>query len=319
MSEPNVVVVGSVNMDLSVRVPHLPRAGETVSGGDLEHGAGGKGANQAVAARLLGASTTMVARVGSDEFGSQARRALDAAGVDTSAVATVATATGTALIVIGPDGDNIITVSPGANGQLGPDCLDGLAERLARADALLLQLEVPVATCTAAARLARAAGVQVVLNAAPLPHVIGDDLRGLIAEADVLIVNEVEAAGLLDAAPSGPAGPDPHAYPAALRSLGPSDVVVTLGARGAVYAGSDGHSEHVPAFPVDAIDAVGAGDTFCAALTVARATGVPDLGEAVRRACAAGALAAASRGGLASFPNRTEVDEFLKQRSDHAS
>ncbi|GAA3048658.1 hypothetical protein GCM10020229_70060 [Kitasatospora albolonga] len=223
-----VVVVGSVNVDLAVRVPHLPRPGETVTGGGLEESAGGKGANQAVAAARLGVTTVLIARVGDDAFGRRAREGLAAAGVGVAAVTAAATATGTALIVIDPEGENTITVSPGANADLDSESVEAEAGRLAGAGAMLLQLEVPVATCLTAAGLAKAAGVPVVLNAAPLPGVIGAELSELIAMADVLVVNEVEAADLL----GGGAGLDLLELPAALGRLGPAEVVVTLGARG---------------------------------------------------------------------------------------
>ncbi|MFJ8039568.1 ribokinase [Kitasatospora sp. NPDC096147] len=311
MTGPQVVVVGSVNMDLAVRVPHLPRPGETVPGGELEQGGGGKGANQAVAVRRLGARSALIARVGDDEFGHRLRAELAEAGVEVAGVGTAGVATGTALIVIGPDGDNTITVSPGANAALDPAVLDDHSGRLVTADALLLQLEVPVATCLAAARLARAAGVLVVLNAAPLPATIGAELRELIAAADVLVVNEVEAAGLI-----GPPGDLPVLeLPSALGRFGPSEVVVTLGSRGAVHTGPDGSGDvHVPAFAVAAVDAVGAGDAFCAALAVARADGTTPLGAAVRRACAAGALATTGRGARAALPTGAEVDALLARQ-----
>ncbi|MFI5527524.1 ribokinase [Kitasatospora sp. NPDC051853] len=310
-----VVVVGSVNVDLAVRVPHLPRPGETVSGGGLEQGTGGKGANQAVAAARLGARTALVARVGADEFGRRAREALAEAGVEVSAVTTAAAATGTALIVIGPDGENTITVSPGANAELDPAGVEAQAGRLAGAGALLLQLEVPVATCLAAARSAKAAGVPVVLNAAPLPTEIGADLRELIAAADVLVVNEVEAAGLLGGDGGGDGVGEVVGVPAALGRFGPGEVVVTLGSRGAVHTGPDGAGVRVPAFAVEAVDAVGAGDAFCAALAVARAEGTTDLGTAVRRASAVGALATTGRGAQGALPTRAEVDAFLAGRT----
>ncbi|MEV6925682.1 ribokinase [Dactylosporangium sp. NPDC051485] len=311
MSEPGVVVVGSLNMDLRVRVPRLPRPGETVPGGDLERGAGGKGGNQAVAARRLGVSTTMIGRVGDDEFADQLSTTLAEAGVDIGGVTPVPGPTGTALILVDPTGENMITISPGANGRLRPDGLGALNQQLRTAGVLLLQLEIPIETCLAAARLARAAGVPVVLNAAPLPPTVDGALLELIVLADLLVVNETEAAGLISDATSSAAGADPHAYALALRRLGPPEVVVTLGADGAVLAGLDGHSQHVPAFPIEVLDAVGAGDAFCAELAVARATGERDLHVAVRRACAAGALAATRLGAQSALPSRPEVDALL--------
>ncbi|MCW2875947.1 MAG: hypothetical protein JWQ95_47 [Sphaerisporangium sp.] len=280
-------------------------------GGDLERGAGGKGANQAVAARRLGARTAMIGRVGDDEFGAELRAALAEAGVDIAGVASVTGPTGTALILVDPAGENVITISPGANGRLRPDGLGGLTGQLGTAGALLLQLEVPVQTSTAAARLARDAGVPIVLNAAPLPTTVDEPLRRLIGLADLLVVNETEAAGLIGDAATGPVEADPHAYALAMRRLGPAEVVVTLGAKGAVLVGLDGRSRHVPAFHIEVVDAVGAGDAFCAELAVARATGVRELDIAVRRACAAGALAATRPGAQSALPSRYEVDALL--------
>ncbi|MET9487033.1 ribokinase [Nocardia sp. NPDC006630] len=336
MCEPVVVVVGSVNMDLSVRVHSLPYAGETVSGGALQRGAGGKGANQAVAARRLGARTALIGRVGADEFGSELRGVLRRAEVDDSALTTTDAATGSALVVIDSAGENMITISPGANGTLGPGEITRHAARIAAADALLLQLEVPIAACLAAVRTARAAGVLVVLNAAPLPPDVSPELLELISGTDILIVNEGEAAGLLDAAESAGyrdgmrAGADTRRselaalpLPAALRALGPREVVVTLGSRGAVYADADGDLDSCAGFIVEAIDAVGAGDAFCAALTVHQVSNRTDLGSAVRYACAAGALATTRRGAQSAAPTGAQIDALLRtatsRRSDYAS
>src|SRR5262249_14998160 len=158
------------------------------------------------------------------------------------------------------DGENTVTCSPGANGRLGPDRLAALPTLLEMAGALLLQLEIPVATSMAAAQLARAAGLPVILNAAPLPTTVDEQLERLIGLADVLVVNETEAAGLAGAASAVAVAADPYPYAAALRRLGPPEVVVTLGAQGAVLAGHDGRLTHIPAVTVHTVDAVGAGD-----------------------------------------------------------
>lgn len=305
-----LVVVGSLNMDLAVRVHRLPAPGETVSGQDAVRGAGGKGANQAVAAARLGARVRLVGLVGDDAFGTELRHGLVTEGVDDSAVGTLdGAASGLALIVVQHDGENAITLSPGANHRLDEAALAALTGRgvIGDADALLLQLEVPVATVTAAAKAAQAAGVPVVLNAAPLPTV-DDELRELLCHVDVLVVNETEAAGLL-----APVGPDtPRSWPgraAALRSLGPNLVVVTLGADGAVAADGTGHVVQA-GFPVDTIDTVGAGDAFCAQLALALGVGA-ELDDALRRACAAGALATTRTGAQPALPTRAEVDSLL--------
>ncbi|MVU81913.1 ribokinase [Nocardia sp. ET3-3] len=319
MREPEVIVVGSVNMDLSVRVRSLPAPGQTVSGGDLRRGSGGKGANQAVAARRLGARTALIGRVGADEFGAELRAALRRAGVDDSALGIGAAATGSALIVIDSTGENMITISPGANGLLDTDEVAGQAARIAAADALLLQLEVPIAACLAAARAARAAGTLVVLNAAPLPADIGPELLELISGTDILIVNEGEAAGLLAAGGDARRGFDPSTLASALRALGPREVVVTLGSRGAVFADADGDPDAFAGFAVEAVDAVGAGDAFCAALTVHRVTTRDDLRSAVRYACAAGALATTRRGAQTAAPTGAEIDDLLRTATARGS
>ncbi|MEH0986052.1 ribokinase [Micromonospora sp. CPCC 205556] len=305
-----MVVVGSLNMDLCVRVPRLPEPGETVAGRSLERSPGGKGANQAVAASRLGASASLVGSVGTDSFGTELTRGLTAEGVDVAAVTYSATApTGVAMIIVEASGENMITLAPGANGELRPADLAGLGPMLADADALLLQLEIPLATVRAAARTARDHGVPVILNAAPLP-LVDAELLDLLHLTDLLVVNETEAAGLtgLDRA-------DPAATAVALRRLGPPEVVLTLGAQGAVAADAAGVHQ-VPPFAVDAVDAVGAGDAFCAELVLARAgCDTPGaLAAATGRACAAGALATTRPGAQTAAPWRAEVDRLLAEQ-----
>ncbi|MDJ0368888.1 ribokinase [Streptomyces sp. H10-C2] len=324
-----LIVIGSLNMDLSVTVPRLPRPGETVSGADVVRGPGGKGGNQAVAAARLGARVRMVGLLGDDAHGADLRAALVAEGIDDRAVNVLpGTATGLALIVVQHDGENTVTLSPGANRHLDEATLRTLTDGIVadRGDTVLLQLEVPLPTVLTAAREARAAGALTVLNAAPLPEP-GPLMAELLREVDVLVVNETEAAGLPGA--SGIAPPADRDHPGAdpagaeparqdedwtaradrLRLLGPATVVVTLGAVGAVAAGSGGHHTE-PGFPVDAVDTVGAGDAFCAQFAIALGLGRP-LAEAVRRACAAGALAATRHGAQDALPSRAAVDALL--------
>ncbi|MCW3819046.1 ribokinase [Micromonospora sp. DR5-3] len=302
MTSGRIVVVGSLNMDLSIRVPRLPSPGETVAGTELVRGAGGKGANQALAARRLGAHVALVGMVGADQFGAELRDSLSGDGVDVSGVMVTAdAATGVALIVVGPDGENMITISPGANAKLATPKLHALLDG---AQALLLQLEIPIDACRAAADAARSSGVPVVLNAAPLPQHPSPDLAELIRRSDVLVVNETEAAGL------APDATNATSAASALRNLGVAEVVVTLGGNGAIAASPTGIT-HVPAFPVDAVDTVGAGDAFCAEFALARTASGTDLRTATRRACAAGALAASRRGAQAALPYRDEVDRLF--------
>ncbi|MFC1406962.1 MULTISPECIES: ribokinase [Streptacidiphilus] len=309
-----LVVVGSLNMDLSVTVPRLPAPGETVSGADVIRGAGGKGANQAVAAARLGARVRMVGLLGDDAFGSELRSCLATEGVDDRAVAELpGAASGLALIVVQHDGENTITLSPGANHHLDTATLATLTDGLLAAptDTVLLQLEVPLPTVLAAARTARAAGALTVLNAAPRPEP-GPLLAELLREVDVLVVNETEATGLLGIQhrPGADTGLETWAERAEqLRALGPATVVITLGALGALAAGPL-HRHHQPGFPVHAVDTVGAGDAFCAQLSIALGAGVA-LPQALRRACAAGARAATRVGAQSSLPTRAEVDALL--------
>jgi ribokinase len=280
----SVVVVGSGNVDLVSQVERLPRPGETVLSTGFATHAGGKGNNQATAAARAGARTTFVGAFGDDEHGARLRASLAADGVHTL-VRTSAEPTGTALIVVSAAGENSIVVNAGANATL-----TGLAaaerEAVAAADVVLLQLEVPLETVTAAAR---AATGTVVLNAAPARPLPGD----LLAAVDLLVVNEHEAALL---------GGADH-----LLTVVPA-LVVTLGAAGALVRTLHTTTE-VPGIPVDVVDTTGAGDTFCGAL-VARLDDRVPLEPAVRFATAAAALSVRRAGAVPAIPTREEIDHF---------
>ena len=283
---PSVVVMGSINMDLVIRVPRLPRPGDTVLGDRLLTIPGGKGANQAVAAARLGAPVRMVGRVGSDAFGAQLVDGLRADGVDVSGVTVDATEpTGAALIVVEQGGENTVTVAPGANSRVGREDLARLGSELHEGDVLVVQLEVPLETVFGAIEAAQQIGARVVLNAAPSAQLLGQPLP----HADVLVVNERESEDL--------GGVD------RLRLAG--DLVVTLGERGSVlYA--DGHKTPVEPRRVKAIDATAAGDAFVGALAFALARG-DSLLDAVRLGNAAGAVAATKLGAQPSLPTLREV------------
>lgn len=291
-----VVVVGSANVDLVVPVPRHPEGGETILGGELTRHAGGKGANQAVAAaRAGGADTSFVGAVGQDESGDLLLGSLDGAGVHTDLVDRVPGATGTALISVSPDGENTIIVAPGANSHVHVG--DVQARRLAEADVVLAQLEVPLDVIAAAAA-ARRSGALFVLNAAPsreLPWELWDAL-------DVLVVNEHEAADL--------AGRDRElaALAADLLAHVPA-VVITLGAQGSLVAERDREPLNVPAFPVEPVDTTGAGDTYCGVLAAALARGAA-LPDAARLAAAAGALATTAAGAQEAVPTAGAVAEL---------
>ncbi|MEZ0065220.1 ribokinase [Streptacidiphilus sp. MAP12-20] len=297
---PKIAVVGSINLDLVVPVPRHPRPGETVLGGDLAEYPGGKGANQAVAAARLGAAVAMLGRVGADDAGARLRRALEREGVDVSRVEAVdGVPTGRALIAVDDlTGENSIIVSPGANTALAPEHCASEGALLRDADITLLQHEIPPETVAAAARLA---GGTVLLNPAPARELSLD----LLHMVDLLVPNREELAALV-----GHPLPDLHAVADAARCLrGPTAVVVTLGAEGALLC-EDGAVAFVPPHPVAPLDTTAAGDAFCGALAVGLAEG-RSLHEAVRRANVAAALSTTLAGAQPSLPTRDEVAQAL--------
>ena len=292
-----VTVLGSANMDLVVRTPRLPKAGETVLGDQFAMIGGGKGANQAVAAARAGGDCRLIAAVGDDANGAALRAGLVRAGVDVALVRTLAGASGVALIGVDEHGENQIVVAPGANAEL-LGLTDADTAAIASADVLVCQLEVPIETVAAAAAAARAAGTRVVLNAAPA-RPLPDHLLNL---CDLVVVNQTEAQEL-----SGTTG-DGDALVDAMLKLVPR-VVLTLGAAGAAYADRDGTRFHTPAPSVTAVDATAAGDAFVGALAVAWAEDRP-MRTAIQWACAAGAAAACRPGASESLPDRTRIDEL---------
>ncbi len=319
-----IVVLGSANMDLVGTGPHLPGPGDTVLGHGFAMIAGGKGANQAVAAARAGAGRTAVAAiaaVGDDAFGPALRSGLVDAGVDVTLVRTVPGTSGVALIAVDDAGENQILVAPGANGRLTRLTPADLAA-LAGAGALVCQLEVPVEVVTEAARSARAAGVRVVLNAAPARPLPGE----LLAATDLLVVNEGEAAivtgltGLTGSAGGervAGAGMDGGSGdPARLAELVDALVrlapraVLTLGAAGVRYGDRTGVRLAIPAPVVSAVDTTAAGDAFVGALTVAWLGG-RSMESALRWACAAGAACARTFGAATSLPGRAVIDELF--------
>jgi len=304
---PRITVVGSLNTDLVIRAPHLPSPGETVTGGEFATFPGGKGANQAVAAARLGARVALVGCVGGDDFGRRLIDGLRRDGVDVTHVRPAeGSASGTALITVGPGGQNTIVVAPGANSKLTPDDV-ARAERLIEESAvLLLQLEVPMETVLAAVRLASAHGVRVVLDPAPAPS--GPLPPDLLKLVDVINPNETEARALTGVTVTD----EQEAGVAATRLLaqGVRAVVIKLGARGA-FVHDGGRTAVVPGIRVDAIDATAAGDAFAGALAVGLAK-EKDLIDAVHFANAAGALSVTRRGAQPSMPLRAEVDAFAR-------
>ncbi len=296
-----IAVVGSLNMDLVVRADRFPRPGETLAG-EYFSAAGGKGANQAVAARRMGGQVTMVGCLGDDGFGATLRQGLSDEGVDTRHVVTVpGVATGVALITVDGSGENTIIVAAGANGVISATHVEAARVAIASARVLLLQLEVPMPAVMAAAAIAREAGTTVILNAAPARALDA----ALLSLADVLGVNETEvlaAAGVDAASPEDAAA---HA-----QSRGAGAVVVTLGAAGALLRDRSGIVASVPAFEVDVVDTTAAGDAFVGAFGVALAEGAAPA-DALRFGSAAGALAVTRAGAQPSLPTRLQIETLL--------
>ena len=302
-----VLVVGSANVDFTVAAPRLPGLGETVTGGTLLVNHGGKGANQAVAARRLGAEVRFIACVGDDGSGREIRAALEAEGIGIAGVGvTGEAATGTALIVVDRQGRNQIAVAPGANWRLSLEHVRSRADDFAWAQVVVCQLETPLETLAWALEEARRRGVATVLNPAP----VRDGLPDIWRFVDYLTPNEGEAERL-----SGIAVRDPRSAAAAgqaLRGRGVGTVIVTLGAQGSLACTAQGEVAS-PAHPVSAVDTTAAGDAFNGALGVALGGGRP-LEDALRFANAAAALACTRRGAQPSLPTRAEVDRLLGEK-----
>ena len=299
-----IVVFGSINIDLVGHAPTLMRPGETVLGSTLDFAPGGKGANQALAAARAGAKARMVGCVGTDDFATRALALLREGGVDLSFVRQMDRHTGTALIIVDAAGENMITVLPGANSRLNATALE--AAGIGAGDWLLLQLETPIEATLAAARLAHENGAKTVLNLAPFMEF---DLA-LLADIDVLVVNETELSGvlgLLDA----PAL-DEAASVAWLAEKTGTIVVATLGPRGALAA-ANGEIVTAPALAITPIDTVGAGDTFVGYLAAGLAENLP-LSQAMERAGVAAGLACLTRGAQPSIPELGAVQSRLAKR-----
>jgi ribokinase len=293
-----ITVFGSINVDLVCRVRKSPLPGETVLGSDYALIPGGKGANQALAARRAGAKVRMVGAIGDDDIGKVALNELIPAGVDLGSVARRSGTTGVAIITVDDNGENTIVVSPGANAAANAGQIP--AAGLGAGDTLLLQLEVPQAEVFAAARLARAGGARVVLSVAPVAPFTPEQL----ADIDIVIVNQHEAEDF--ARHFGLAGGNAEATVAALTAKLGRTVITTLGPDGAVAAGRDGVIR-VPALKVTPVDTTGAGDTFAGVLAAFFDEG-RDLRSAMALAAVAGSLACTKHGAQPSFPTRAEIE-----------
>lgn len=300
----SIVVVGSSNTDMILQMARIPRPGETILGGRFSMAAGGKGANQAVAAARAGGRVTFIARVGDDMFGAKAIEGFRADGINVEHVIRDSQApSGVALIFVAEDGENSIGVASGANARLSPADVQRAEQVIGSAGTLVMQLETPMETVRAAAKMAAGRGVRVILNPAPAQP-LDDDLLRCVS---ILTPNETEAELLTGVSVRGPGEASQAA--AVLRNRGVRAVLVTLGPAGTFVSSPEGQY-HVPSFKVEAVDTTAAGDVFNGALAVGLSEGMP-LRQAVRFANAAAALSVTRLGAQPSAPFRKEIEQLL--------
>ncbi len=303
----NLVVLGSINADHILNLESFPTPGETVTGNQYQVAFGGKGANQAVAAGRCGANIAFIACTGDDDTGERVRKQLAGDNIDIAPVSVVAgESTGVALIFVNAEGENVIGIHAGANAALTTKRVEAQRERIANAEALLMQLESPVESVLAAAKIAHENQTTVVLNPAPA-RVLSDELLALV---DIITPNETEAEKLTGIRVEN--DDDAARAAQALHDKGIGTVIITLGSRG-VWASVNGEGRRVPGFKVKAIDTIAAGDTFNGALVTALLEG-KNLDDAIRFAHAAAAIAVTRKGAQPSVPWRKEIDEFLSQQ-----
>ncbi|MBR3219697.1 MAG: ribokinase [Thermoguttaceae bacterium] len=301
--KPSIVVVGSSNTDMVIKADHLPVPGETILGGEFMMAAGGKGANQAVAAARLGGQVTFVSRVGSDSLGEQAIAGYRAEEIDTSLIQRDEKPTGVALILVDDKGQNVISVAPGANYRLSPADADRAEEVIAQAKMVVVQLETPLDTIERTAKIAARHGVPVILDPAPAPsQPLSDEL---LAGITYIKPNETEASRLtgIDVVDEASAARAAEV----LLAKGLRGVIITLGAAGALVVPAEGQAQVLPSKKVDAVDATAAGDCFCGALAVALAEG-KSLLEAARFAIDAAAISVTRMGAQPSLPYARELE-----------
>ena len=307
----SIVVVGSLNMDLVALAPRLPSVGETLVGSRYFSVAGGKGANQAYAAALLGGDVAMFGRVGDDDYGRQMRASLTEAGCDVTHVASLPGPSGVALITVADSGQNTIIVVPGANDAYDVEQVERDAVAFAGARCALFQLETPLPTVIAAARAAKTAGAQIILDPAPAPDTLPAELLSLV---DILTPNETEAARLVGRSDTRLERADAEAIARQLQGRGCGIVIVKMGAQGCFVADRD-ESHWVSAPSVTARDTTAAGDVFNGALAVALTEGAP-LAKACAFAAEAATLSVTRLGAQSSMPRRSEIaflDELVGQ------
>ena len=309
METGKLVVLGSINADHILNIEQFPHPGETVIGKQYKVAFGGKGANQAVAAGRSGAEIAFIACVGADDIGERIRRQLASDRIDTQPIEAIAdSTTGVALIFVNAEGENVIGINAGANAAVTPDYLARYRQKVIDADALLMQLESPLETVIAAARLAKQHQTQVILNPAPARE-LPDKLLGMI---DMITPNETEAQRLTGIAVDN--DDDAARAAQALHDKGIATVIITLGSRGVwLSENGNGSGKRVPGFKVQAVDTIAAGDTFNGALVTALLEGKL-MADAVRFAHAAAAIAVTRPGAQPSVPWREEIDAFLQQQ-----
>lgn len=303
MPDAEILVVGSLNADLIMAVPACPRPGETVIAGAPQRGLGGKGANQAVAAARAGGRVAMVGCVGTDDAGAALLAGLALEGIDVSRVSRRDGPSGTAMVFVAADGENLIVLVPGANAEVTAEALGDQPTRDTKL--LVLQLEIPLETIEVAVSRATQRGVPVLLNAAPAHRALPP---GVLRGIDVLVVNQHEAETM---AGSG----DPAELAARLCQTGPRRVVITLGAAGLLWHSAEGGSGRMPAFAVNVVDTTAAGDAFCGALAAQLVRGAAWV-SALRVAAAAGALAVTRAGAQSSLPRWHEIERLLTTEQD---
>ena len=295
-----ITVLGSINMDLIATTARLPKPGETLSGNGFSTAAGGKGANQALAARRAGSSVLMIGAVGDDNFAGPALELLKQAGTDLSLVKTCGEPTGTALILVGGDGENVIVVVPGANAEVNADDANRAVGAMQAGDILMVQLEIPAATVETGLITAKARGLTSIINIAPLTA----EAARLARLADIIVANETEFELL-----AGISGLTSQARIEQMQRIHAETgqtLIVTLGADG-VVAIRDNKVTEVPGLKIVPLDTVGAGDTFCGYLAASLDQGI-EFGQALRRAAVAGSLACTKAGAQPSIPVASDVD-----------
>ncbi len=307
---PNILVVGSINMDLVVRVARLPVPGQTVLGDQFKTSPGGKGANQAVAAARLGANVRFIGRVGNDAFGTELLAGMKSEGINTTDVMVTPDApSGVAMIMVDSRGENSIVVASGANHMVTPDDIFCREEAFRWAKVVLLQLELPQPTVRAAIDVARRSGCKIILDPAPAPATICNEL----CKVDIISPNVTEAE-ILTGRAATEAKID-KLVASALIERGAAAAVLKLGPRGCLVVMADGHFYTVPPFKVDVVDTTAAGDAFTAALGVAVARG-DTMHNAAKVANAAGALACTKLGAQSAMPRADEVRVFMVRASE---